>query len=206
MIAIVDAGLGNIAAIATMLRRLGHPARIAKDPAELDGASHAILPGVGAFDRGKTLLDQGGFIPALTALRDRGQPILGICLGMQLLTRRSDEGQLPGLGWIPGETLRFDLDAQARQRLRIPHMGWNHIQVLQSEPLFDGHQEDRRFYFIHSYRVSCEDPHDIVATAWHGHDFVAVFRRATVLGTQFHPEKSHRHGLKLLDRFARWRP
>jgi len=206
VIAIIDAGLGNIAAIATMLRRLGHTAQCVRDPAALAGASHAILPGVGAFDRGRTLLDQGGFIPALTAMRERGQPILGICLGMQLLTRRSDEGSLTGLGWIPGETLHFDLDAATRQRLRVPHMGWDSIKITNPGPLFDDWPGPHRFYFVHSYRVTCDDPADVVATAWHGHDFVACFRRGTVLGTQFHPEKSHRHGLQLLDRFARWRP
>jgi len=206
MIAIVDAGLGNIAAIATMLRRLGHPTRVAADPAQLDDASHAILPGVGAFDHGRASLDRTGFVPALEALRDRGQPVLGICLGMQLLTRRSDEGRLPGLGWIAGETLSFALDDAARRRLRIPHMGWNSLEVRAPGPLLTDLPAEHRFYFVHSYRVHCDDPADIAATAWHGHDFVASFRRGNVLGTQFHPEKSHRFGLHLLDRFARWRP
>jgi glutamine amidotransferase len=159
---------------------------------------------VGAFDTGCRLLDSLGFIPVLNQLAfERRIPILGICLGMQLMTLRSDEGTMAGLGWVDAETLRFDFDEATRQRLRIPHMGWDDVVIVTPGQLFNDWQGEARFYFVHSYRVICRDPGDVVAMGHHGHEFVAAFQHGNIMGVQFHPEKSHRFGMELLKRFAR---
>ncbi len=204
MIAIVDYGLGNLASVRNMLRKAGHDAMVTSDPAPIRAASRLILPGVGAFDHGMRNLADRGLIPVLKdAVLDRGVPMLGICLGMQLLSRGSEEGVLPGLGWLPADTVKFQFPAGARD-LRVPHMGWNTVTPHGDTFLSRPFGEDARFYFVHSYHVRCEDPRDVALSAPYGFDVVAAVVRGNIAGTQFHPEKSHKFGLALLRAFTEW--
>jgi glutamine amidotransferase len=206
MIAVVDAGLGNIGSLLNMLDHLGIPARPARTPADLAEADRLILPGVGAFDHGMARLRGSGLLPALEdrVLRER-TPVLGICLGMQLLGLSSEEGVSPGLGWVPARSRRFDFGDNPA-RLRIPHMGWNDVRPATPGGLLDlGHDElgeGPRFYFVHSYHVVCDDPADISGICDYGVPFTAALARGHIQGVQFHPEKSHLWGKRLLSRFA----
>ncbi len=206
MIAVIDAGLGNIGSLLNMLDHLGVSARAARTPADLEDADRFILPGVGAFDHGMARLLGSGLLPSLEQriLREN-VPVLGICLGMQLLGRSSEEGAAPGLGWVPARTIRFDFGSNPA-RFRIPHMGWNEVRPSSPGGLLDlGHDElgqGPRFYFVHSFHVVCDDPADVAATTDHGLRFTSALRRGHIHGVQFHPEKSHRWGKLLLARFA----
>jgi glutamine amidotransferase len=198
-VAIVDYGMGNVGSVANMLRRIGVEASITRDLAELSRADKLVLPGVGAFDRGMENLTQLGLVDHLTNLvQNDERPILGICLGMQLMTARSEEGQERGLGWLDAETIQLERGAN----LRIPHMGWNYVRPVNGSPLFDAEDEEQRYYFVHSYRAVCRNPADVAAVATYGSDFVAAFSRGRIHGVQFHPEKSHRFGMALLRRFV----
>ena len=203
MIAIVDYGMGNLGSIANMLKKLGAPARISSDPAEIASAEKLILPGVGAFDAAMERIDEAGFRAVLNerALQAR-VPMLGICLGMQLLTQSSEEGQRPGLGWIDARTLAFN--DRVDEKLRVPHMGWNVVDTAASSPLTAGLDSDdeTRFYFVHSYFVQCANDADVILTTDYGRTFHSGLRRDNIYGVQFHPEKSHRYGMKLLGAFA----
>ncbi len=202
MIAVVDYGVGNLGSIVNMLRKIGVKAMVASSPADVRAAEKLILPGVGAFDSGMRRLRESGLLGALEEKVLRFQtPILGICLGLQLMTRRSEEGILPGLGWIEGEAVRFRVN-EREGGLRIPHMGWNSIVVRRESNLFRGLDQEPRFYFAHSYHVNCGVQDDVLATCDHGYEFPAAVGRKNVLGTQFHPEKSHKYGMKLLKNFA----
>lgn len=201
-ITIVDYGCGNPASIRNMLKKLGIKATITSEAEDILTSNRIIFPGVGAFDYGAESIQEKGIAEALEqrVIRD-GVPILGICVGMQLFARRSDEGELPGLGWIDGDVLAFD-----RARLgptdRVPHMGWASLNVTQPETALHGFHEDPRFYFVHSYHMACDDPADVAATAHHGYDFCAAVAHGNLIGVQFHPEKSHRFGMTLLRNFA----
>lgn len=200
MITIVDYGLGNAGSIANMLSRLGHPALISADPDAVRSADKLILPGVGAFDHGMAGLERSGLRAALEqrVLRDR-VPLLGICLGLQLLTAGSEEGSRPGLGWVDAATRAFR--GRVDGGLKVPHMGWNTVAPLRACPLdFDGAS---RFYFVHSYFVECADPSLACGQTEYGLPFTAVLCAGNIMGVQFHPEKSHRFGMRLLDSFAR---
>lgn len=204
MIAIVNYGSGNTRAIANIYQRLKIPTVLASSPSDLDGADRIILPGVGSFDQTMEQLLGSGLRDALEAraLRD-GLPFLGICVGMQLLAKRSDEeGSLPGLGWIDAEVIRFD-DAQFRQKTHLPHMGWNEARVpVREDPLFAGFQSGASFYFLHSYYVRCHNAADVLAETEYGGRFTCAVRRRNIWGVQFHPEKSHAAGVRLLENFA----
>ncbi len=201
MITIVDYGLGNLGSILNMLRKLGVPSELSGDPARIATATKLILPGVGAFDNGMENLARLGLVEPLNRrVRDEGVPILGICLGAQLMTRRSEEGRLPGLGWIEADTIRF-FSRQPVAGMKVPHMGWNDLRVLKASPLFAPDTE-QRFYFVHSYHFLCDDATDLLAAATYGYEFIAAFSRGNIHGVQFHPEKSHRFGMELLRRFA----
>ena len=196
MIAIVDYGLGNVLAFATSYKRMGIPARVAKTPADLAGASKIVLPGVGAFDHAMGLLTASGMRPTLDELVvDKGTPVLGVCVGMQMLASRSEEGVAPGLGWIDG-------DVRKVEAARLPHMGWNDVSATTGGGLFEGLETGARFYFLHSYYFRCEHPDDVLATADYGAPFACAVRCGNVYGVQFHPEKSHRYGARLLQNFA----
>jgi glutamine amidotransferase len=202
MIVIVDYGMGNLGSIANMLKKVGAEAVISSEAAAIERADKLILPGVGAYDNGMKNLAERGLIPLLNAkvLQDK-TPILGLCLGMQLFARRSEEGQLPGLGWLDAETVRFKLDA-AHTHLKIPHMGWNTLRICQSHPIFADADEEPRFYFVHSYHVVCAGPQIVLAQTHYGYDFASAVVKDNVVGVQFHPEKSHKFGMKLLRNFA----
>ena len=203
IVAIPALPCGNLASVARMVEYVGGIPRIASSPAELAGADRVIIAGVGAFDQGMSSIRAGGWEAALNDLRLRGVPLLGICLGMQLLLERSEEGLLPGLGWLRGSVVRFRIDPASG--LKVPHMGWSTIQVQRENPIIDASDPDQRFYFVHSYHAECEDPDDVIATAVHGFEFTAVVGRGNVMGAQFHPEKSHRYGMALVRRFLEMR-
>ena len=199
MIAIVDYGMGNLGSIQNMFKRIGAAARVTGDSAVLADARKILLPGVGAFDSAMQRIADAGLREVLDrkALHER-VPTLGICLGMQLLTRGSEEGQLPGLGWIAASTKRFPAIAG----LKVPHMGWNLVTPTQPSPLTDGLPAESRFYFVHSYYVQVDDPADSLLRTHYGIDFDAAVAHGNIYGAQFHPEKSHKFGMKLLANFA----
>jgi glutamine amidotransferase len=202
MIGIVDYGIGNLGSILNMLRKLGVPAFLANDLATVRSAEKLILPGVGAFDHAMNSLRLSGLLPALSEMiLERQTPVLAICLGMQLLTRGSQEGREVGLGWLPGETVRFEPQGSTRG-IKVPHMGWNSVAIRKPSRLFLGLEEEARFYFVHSFHVQCDREEDILATTSHGHNFVSAIEAANIMGTQFHPEKSHQYGMRLLKNFA----
>lgn len=201
MIAIIDYGMGNLGSIKNMLSRIGVESVITSDPKVIAEADRLILPGVGAFDHAMANLDRLGLIPLLNErVLDQKVPLLGICLGMQLLTRGSEEGSLRGLGWIEAETVRFRFPEDSG--LRVPHMGWNTFDVKQRGTILDDLPGESRFYFVHSYYVRCTDGKSELATTTYGHSFASAVVRDNILGMQFHPEKSHRYGLRLLSSFA----
>lgn len=202
MIHVLDYGLGNVQAFLTMFKRLGFEATRAKTAADLTGASKIILPGVGAFDHAIELLEQSGMRPTLETLVLQDKvPVLGICVGMQILASSSDEGRLPGLGWVPGKVRSFRSDERSAS-LPLPHMGWNVVQPKPGSPLFAGLESDARFYFLHSYYFDCIEPSHAAATASYGADFSCAVSVGNVYGVQFHPEKSHHFGTQLLKNFA----
>jgi len=204
MIVVVDYGVGNLGSIVNMFRRAGADATTGSTPSDLDAADRLVLPGVGAFDACATALEQSGMVPALRqAALDDAKPLLGICVGMQLLGRESEEGEQPGLGWIDARTRRFGTDVTAAG-LKIPHMGWSDICVTGDNPLLPKEIDARppRYYFLHSYFVECADPADVLATADHGSTFACAIAHENLFAVQFHPEKSHRFGLELFRRFA----
>ncbi len=204
MIAIIDYGMGNVGAILNMLRKLEAPAVCTARPEEIAAAAGLILPGVGAFDNGMREIDRRGLRPVLEkAVLDRGVPVLGICLGMQLMTGGSEEGSLPGLGWVKARTRRFRFEANgADARRRIPHMGWNTVRPAPGSALLEGLAGEARFYFVHSYHVDDFEGRALLTTTHYGYDFISAFEQGHVAGTQFHPEKSHRFGLQLLKNFV----
>lgn len=199
MIKIIDCGIGNTGSIGNMLLRLGGNFQIASKPEDLDGASLIILPGVGSFDNGAAKLCNQGFYDAIKKrIENPAVKLLGICLGMQLLFSESEEGELSGLDIIPGKVIRFQIK---NPDIKIPHMGWNQAVQVRKDPLLDGAFDAARFYFVHSYHVTCGDEW-IVCKTNHGYEFPSVVSRGNVYGAQFHPEKSHRFGLQLLRRFV----
>lgn len=202
MIAVIDYGLGNVQAIANIYKRLDIPVVLARDAATLAEATHLILPGVGAFDWAMARLDASGMRPALQeSVLQRKRPVLGICVGMQMLALHSDEGQASGLGWIDAGVKLFD-HAKFTSQTHLPHMGWNDVEPVRAQGLFDGLGEGARFYFLHSYHFAPSDPADVAATTVYGDRFACAVRRDNVHGVQFHPEKSHQWGIRLLKNFA----
>lgn len=200
MIIIPDYGCGNLASISRMFSKVGHEAVITSDSTDTKRAGLIVLAGVGAFDHGMSGLHEGGWYEALNeAVLVRRIPVLGICLGMQLMCRSSDEGDMPGFGWIDAEVRRFCL---TDTKLKVPHMGWNLAEVQKENVLFDPDEPEERFYFVHSYHVVCANPSDVLTTTVHGYSFASSFQRDNIVGVQFHPEKSHRFGVELLRRFA----
>ena len=200
MIGILSYGIGNVGSIRNMLKKVGAASAIVQTAEELSACDKLILPGVGAFDTGMDLLEQSGMRGALDKAVENGKPLLGICLGMQMLGRRSEEGKRPGLSYVPFDNIRFRLDSA---QYKIPHMGWNYVAVTNTaDPLVQGFEPAMRYYFVHSYHARCEDAGDALMLCDYGYPFAAAVRRGNVWGTQFHPEKSHRFGMALLKNFA----
>lgn len=200
-VTIVDAGIGNVRSVLRMFEEAGAEAALAATPAEAEDARRLVLPGVGAFDAGMAAIERGGWRPLLDRLALEKQiPVLGICLGMQLFCRGSVEGSAPGLGWIAADVER--LDTGGDPRLKLPHMGWSDVIPCRPNPLIEDSEPPARFYHVHKYRVVCDDPADVLATAEYGRTFVSAVQRGQIYGVQFHPEKSHRFGMALLARFA----
>jgi glutamine amidotransferase len=201
MIVIVDFGMGNLGSIQNMLARMNFNAEITSDPRRIKLAEKLILPGVGAFDKAMNNLQDMELLPVLHELVINNKiPLLGICLGMQLLSERSEEGNLKGLGWIAAETVRFKFSQE--QELRIPHMGWNTLNICKDTCLFTEMDEEPRFYFVHSYHLKCKSRDTIVAETHYGYDFTSVVHRNNIYGVQFHPEKSHKFGMRLLKNYV----
>lgn len=201
MITIVDYGLGNVQAIANIYRRLELPVRLARDASELVDATHLVLPGVGAFDWAMARLEQSGMRGTLDELvLQARRPVLGICVGMQMMARASDEGHAPGLGWLDAHVRLFD-DSKFSGRTHLPHMGWNDVDPVRTDGLFRD-MTDARFYFLHSYYFAPNDPSDVLASTVYGERFACAVQRGNVHGVQFHPEKSHSWGIQLLKNFA----
>jgi glutamine amidotransferase len=197
LIAVIDSGVANLRSVSNALRHLGATFRIAQAPADLSGADKIILPGVGAFEAGMHQLRTRGLVAPLHDHHARGTPILGICLGMQLLFERSEEmGDHEGLGLLPGAIVRFPV-----QGPKVPHIGWNQLTHDGRSPLLRGVASGSYAYFVHSYYADLRDPEVLVASACYGIDFPAVVGRGKVFGAQFHPEKSHHSGLTLLKNF-----
>lgn len=202
MISIIDYGLGNIGAFLNMYKRMNVPAKAVCNAEELADATRLVLPGVGAFDHAMELLDASGMRPLLEEkVTGDKVPVVGICVGMQILADTSEEGQGRGLGWVPG-TVRHFRSMPTPDDLPLPHMGWNDVAPVNDGGLFKGLEQDARFYFLHSYYYEPADTADSAATASYGSPFACAVRRDNVWGVQFHPEKSHHFGAKLLKNFA----
>lgn len=202
MILIIDYGMGNSGSILNMLKKIGKKAKIASHPNEVMPADKIILPGIGSFDHGMRNLEDSGFRDVLEEfVIQRKKPIFGICLGMQLMTQSSEEGTLDGLGWINAEVKKFRFEDTS---VKVPHMGWNLIDIRKKSPLFIEIHDEARFYFVHSYYVDCEDQGDVLTVTNYGHEFISSFQRLNIIGVQFHPEKSHKFGMKMFENFSDW--
>jgi len=206
VIVVIDYGMGNVGSIMNMLKKIGAQAVLSRHPDDIAQAERLILPGVGSFDTGMRNLRELGIQYVLNRrVVEDGIPILGICLGMQLFTKKSEEGRELGFGWLDAETLRFSFD-QGTEKLKLPHMGWNDVQLCQPASCFPLQQQERRFYFVHSYYIRCNAPDDILMRTSYGIDFTSSFCHKNILGVQFHPEKSHRFGIEFFEAFLAWTP
>lgn len=203
MIAIVDYGSGNVAAIADIFKRLKVPHAVTADHSQLRNADRYILPGVGAFDTTMRTLRDSGLVGVLNEeVHGRGKKIMGVCVGMQILGDSSEEGVLPGLGWIPGHIRRIDASTLIN-RPKLPHMGWNSVKTIGTSPLFEGVDVEQGFYFLHSYFFDAARRQDVIATMSYGTELPCGVANDNVFGFQFHPEKSHANGVAVFQNFAR---
>ncbi len=198
-LSIIDYGMGNIGSLTNMIARAGGQAEIVSSPESVHASAKLVLPGIGAFDNAMRRIEDLGLRGALDKkVQEEKTPILCICLGAQLITLQSEEGELPGLGWVQGRVKRFN----STEGLRIPHMGWNDVEVKKTSRLFRGMEADASFYFVHSYFIELDDPADVLTTTRYGIDFVSSIEHDNIFATQYHPEKSHRYGLQLIRNFV----
>jgi glutamine amidotransferase len=197
-VSLIDYGLGNLGSVVNMLKRVGAESRLVRTPEEILASDRLLLPGIGAFDTGIRLLTEQGVVSAIREFAASGNPLLGICLGMQLLLDASEEGVAPGLGLIPGTSTRLT----EQPGVRVPHMGWNHAVVTCDDPLMAGLDAESRFYFVHSYQVVPTRDDDMLAVTDYGGPFASMIRSENVMGAQYHPEKSHAFGMRVLSNFA----
>ena len=201
MIAIIDYGLGNLGSIANMLKVIGVQSVVTSDKLRISEAEKIILPGVGSFDAGVKNLQERDLIDFLRMEADSGKPIMGICLGMQLLGRRSEEGELSGLGLIPFDNVRFQLSNE--MNLKVPHMGWDIVSFNRESNILLGIEGKQRYYFVHSYHAKCDNEENVLMTCNYGYEFAAAVTKNNIYGVQFHPEKSHNFGMALLENFVK---
>jgi imidazole glycerol-phosphate synthase subunit HisH len=202
MIGIIDYGVGNVLAFINVYKKLNRPARLIRSASDLDSVDRMILPGVGAFDYAMKRLDESGMRSVLDEVVGRRNiPVLGVCVGMQMLAQSSQEGRRPGLGWIDGRVIRFEPSYTGRA-IQIPHMGWNDVKPTMDCRLFHQIEKDARFYFLHSYYFECQRSEDVIAVTDYGVPFVSAVHSGNFYGVQFHPEKSHQWGIQLLSNFA----
>jgi len=200
MITIINYGMGNLGSIANMIKRIGYSSEITSDISKIESAEKIILPGVGHFDKAMQNIVSLGLLDVIKkkALEDK-TPILGICLGMQLMCKRSEEGRESGLELIDAEVKKFSFPEN--QKLKIPHMGWNIISIVKNNSILSNMYDEPRFYFVHSYHVVCNELKDVMTTTTYGYDFHSSFAHDNIMGVQFHPEKSHKFGMLLLKNF-----
>jgi imidazole glycerol-phosphate synthase subunit HisH len=193
--------MGNLGSLANMLKKIRTPAKISSDIEDLESAEKIILPGVGSFDHGMQMLQELNFIEPLNkkVIRE-GTPILGICLGMQLFSKTSEEGILAGLGWINADTVKFR--TVDNPSLKIPHMGWDTLNVSKPHFIYRDMDTKSMFYFVHSYHLVCKNREDVLSTSCYGYEFVSSVSKNNIVGVQFHPEKSHKYGMKILENFC----
>jgi glutamine amidotransferase len=209
MITIINYGLGNLGSVQNMLKRINAQSKITSNINEIEAAEKILLPGVGAFDSAIQKIDELNLRSILVHKAKVDKiPFLGICLGMQLLTRSSEEGILNGLDLVPAKTIKFNFSSPSLleregERLKIPHMGWNYVKLNTQSKLTEGFSPEHRFYFVHSYKVVCDDNTNSILKTNYGGDFDAAIQNENVYGTQFHPEKSHKYGMHLLTNFAK---
>jgi glutamine amidotransferase len=201
MIVVIDYGAGNIGSILNMFKRLGANIVASSEPSVIENATKLVLPGVGSFDQGMRKLNESGVVEILNkkVLVDK-TPILGICLGVQLMTKGSEEGQLPGLGWFEAKTIKFSFKEQ-QVKLKIPHMGWNDTFFKKHSKIFNFNVEEYRYYYVHSFHLSTKIASDVLSTAFYGYEFVSGLERDNIIGLQFHPEKSHKFGMEIFNNF-----
>ena len=200
MLIIIDYGVGNLGSIRNMLKKIGAESVISSDKNEIEKADKLILPGVGAFDYGMSKLHEYGFVDLLNKkVLEQKTPILGICLGVQLFTQKSGEGKMKGLGWFDAETVKFYFESSFS--LKIPNMGWNNVSYNPQSRLFKDMHDEARFYFVHSYHLKSNKPKEVIAKTNYGYEFAAGLEHDNIVGVQFHPEKSHKFGIKLLKNF-----
>ena len=202
MITIIDYGMGNLGSIYNMFKKIGIESKITDDIEDIMDAQKILLPGVGAFNNAMIRINESGFRDILInkALIEK-IPVLGICLGMHLLTDGSEEGDLPGLGLISSKTIRFNFNN--KEKLKIPHMGWNNVHEFKGSPLIEDLPNGSRFYFVHSYYVKVENENNSILKTNYGIEFDSAIQKDNIFGVQFHPEKSHKYGMKLFENFAR---
>ncbi len=203
MITIIDYGAGNIGSIQNMIRKIGGQAIVSSKEEDIYNAEKLILPGVGSFDYGMRQLNNSGLIESLNkkVLVDK-TPILGICLGVQLFTKGSEEGDLEGLSWFDAETIKFNIPSE--RKLKVPHMGWNEVVLKKESKLFTDMYDDPRFYFVHTYHLKSNSPEDVLTETTYGYNFVSALEKENIVGVQFHPEKSHKFGMKILSNFIQY--
>ncbi len=203
MITIIDYGVGNVKAFLNTYKKLGIKVSVAQNPNDIRAAEKLILPGVGHFDYAMQCFFNSGMMEITNEIvLNRKTPILGVCVGMQMLAKSSDEGRLPGLGWVNADVLKFD-SAQSSEFGRLPHMGWNDVISQKENPLLLDLETNAKFYFLHSYYFNCMDSEDSVAISHYGFDFTSIINHQNIYGVQFHPEKSHHFGVQLLKNFAK---
>ena len=202
MIAVIDYGMGNLGSIRNMFSRIGIASVVTSSSDDIERAEKLVLPGVGSFDQAMDSLERLGLALVLNKLViERRKPILGICLGMQLMSTRSEEGTKNGFGWLNAETVRFRFTDHTSS-YRVPHMGWNSLDIIRPNWLFSSQPYDARYYFVHSYHVQCRTEENVIAKTTYGMAFHSAIVRENIVGLQFHPEKSHKFGMKVLQRFA----
>lgn len=204
MVGIINYGVGNISAFVNIYKELSIPLKIVSCKEELSGITKIILPGVGHFDYAMSKFEESGMKEEIDHMVIAKKiPVVGICVGMQMMANRSDEGQLKGLGWIDADVKRFDRNLTFRNiNLPLPHMGWNDVNPVSNSLIFSGLEKESRFYFLHSYYFVCNNQSDVIATSEYGGQFTCAANYGNVYGIQFHPEKSHKYGIQLLKNFA----